>query len=130
MVGNSILISFTISIILFWIYETDVIGYYLKILDNKLLNDNNIKLFPFLLKLKALLLIKAWSKTNQNYLSYVNSTYNIFITNLLSCPICLGFWICLIYSLFAGLQTFGIISYLSLFLYFVMKILIKVMNKL
>lgn len=122
---NILIVVTSISMILYYLYETDVLWEYL----NKISEMLKIKGFDFFFY--GVLLLKAYpSSGNSNYLQFINKTYNSFITRLLSCPICVGFWLCFFASLITELQVLPIYCFLSLSFYYTIKILTKLSAKL
>jgi len=119
-----LLISMLISMTLYYIYETDFVWEYL----NKISNFLN---FEFAKKIfYGILLLKSYPSSNEvNYLQFINKTYNTFTTRLLSCPICLGFWICVFFGILHGLIYIPVFAFLSLFAYYILKILTKLSAK-
>lgn len=119
-----IFISISISMILYYIYETDFIWEYL----NKLASILNYKFFNQIFY--GLLLLKAYPTSNEsNYLQFINKTYNTFTTRLISCPICFGFWLCVIFSMFSKITLIPIFGFISLTCYYLIKILTKLSAK-
>lgn len=61
-----------------------------------------------------------------SYLDYLLLKHDSFFVRLITCPICLGFWLN-IFTLFAlkNFESFVINIWLSLFLYFIIKIAMK-----
>lgn len=113
-----------ISMILYYIYETNVVWEYLNKISD-IIKTNSIQKI-----LNGILLVKAYGKSNEiNYLQFLNKTYNNFYTRLISCPICLSFWICLFFSLINGINLFPTYAFISLTLYFLIKILTKLSSK-
>lgn len=106
-------------------YETDVVWEYLNKISDFLKFKICNKFFY------GILLIKAYPVSgNKNYIEYLNKTYNTFTTRLISCPICLGFWISLIFSAyFRHLNLVFVYSFLSMCLYYLIKILTKLSSK-
>lgn len=61
-----------------------------------------------------------------SYTDYLSMNYNNFFINLITCPICLGIWINLIFSLkHRNLMFFVVGCYTTIILYFIFKILMK-----
>ena len=63
---------------------------------------------------------------NINYLNYLLLMHDSFFVRLITCPICLGVWFN-IFSLFVheNFQIFSINLWLSLFLYFIIKLVMR-----
>ena len=53
------------------------------------------------------------------------SEYNNFFTRLISCPICLGFWVTLCVAFYLNIELFPVINILSMLLYFLTKKVMK-----
>jgi len=114
-----ILVGLSISMMLLWIYESDVIWEYLSLISKRWGNT----------KFDGILLLTAWSRARpsgqyKNYLDFLNVIYNKFFTRLLACPICLSFWISLLASLITQnvLGFFGI-AFFALVGFFILKLL-------
>ena len=60
-----------------------------------------------------------------SYPDFLVSEYNNFFTRLLSCPICLGFWVTLFISFYLNVGLFPVINILSILLYFLIKKITK-----
>lgn len=119
-IQDLLIISISISMILYYIYETDFIWEYL----NKISSLLNFKITNKIMY--GILLLKSYPLSGDpNYLQFINKTYNTFLTRLLSCPICSGFWISVFFSLFYNFMYALIIAFLSLCIYFFLKILTK-----
>lgn len=117
-----ILISISISMILYYIYETDVVWEYL----NKIALFFN-KLFKTEKFFYGRLMLKAYpDNQSKNYIEFINKIYNNFFTRLISCPICFGFWISLGFSIMTNIAYMGVYAYFSLVLYYVIKFLTKI----
>jgi hypothetical protein len=114
-----IIASVFITMILYYLNNTNVVWEYLTLI-SKLLNFKTCNNF-----FDGILLLKS-AENHDNYLLYINSIYNNFITRLISCPICVGFWLSLIVSLICkNILLLAPIAYFSLFLYYIIKILTK-----
>jgi len=74
--------------IIFAIYNTEVLSEY-----GRLFRINR------LLKLEEYFCFKLSNGASVNYFDFLKSKSNNFITRLLSCPYCSGFWLCLIISI-------------------------------
>lgn len=114
----SILLSiFIITMIQYYLLQTNVLWEYLNII-SKFSNRPKWNMVVH----GVLLIGPASSK--KNYILYLNETYNNFYTRLLSCPICIGFWMSIVASIICGnFLTFGIIAYFSLMAFYLIKIL-------
>lgn len=111
--------------ILYYVYETDFVWEYLNKLSDIFLKFNMFKSFFY-----GKLLLKAYQDSGMhNYISYINNTYNTFLTRLISCPICFGFWVALIFSGITNIKYILVYSFLSLMLYFLIKILTNISAK-
>lgn len=122
---NSLLvISISISMVIYYIFETNVVWEYLNKISTLFKNKKIEKFFY------GTLLLKAYDQNNkENYLNFINSTYNTFFTRLISCPICLGFWFCFSVSIFTNIKFIFIYAFLSLLFYYIIKILTKLSSK-
>jgi|GEM_PF-2074120 len=117
MIEYILLSSLIICMVQYYIYSTNVVWEYLTLL-SKILNFNSAKKY-----FQGILLLEA-AKNSPNYITYISSTYNNFFTRLISCPICSGFWLSLLSSVVLGnVLLFAPIAYLSLSLFFLIKIL-------
>lgn len=117
MIEYILLSSLLISISQYYIYSTNVVWEYMTLL-SKILNFNCTKKY-----FQGILLLEA-SKNSPNYIMHISTIYNNFFTRLISCPICTGFWLSLLSSIILGnILLFAPIAYLSLCLYFLIKIL-------
>jgi len=122
---NLLVTSVSICMILYYIYETDVVWEYLNKISDFSKHQKWQQFFY------GLLLIRSYhSSGDSNYLLYLNKTYNNFITRLISCPICFGFWISLICSILIGsIKYILVYAFISLVLYYIIKILTKLSSK-
>jgi hypothetical protein len=75
--------SFIHAFICIILFDTDVIVEYCK----------NIPILNKLLKINDYLKYKEMTGENQLYISYISSIYHKFLIKLISCPLCLGFWV-------------------------------------
>lgn len=101
-------------ILLVW-FETDALLEYAKVFYlNKLFKINEYE--------KC---INENLEEDMSYSDFLVSDYNNFFTRLLSCPICLGFWITLSISFYLNIELFPVINILSMLLYFVTKKIMK-----
>lgn len=117
MIEYILLSSLIICMVQYYVYSTNVVWEYLTPL-SKILNFKWTKKW-----FQGILLLEA-AKNENNYIMYINSIYNNFFTRLISCPICTGFWMSLLSSVIIGnILLFAPIAYLSLSLYFLIKIL-------
>jgi hypothetical protein len=112
------IISLGLSYALFALFGTDVILHYWKLfkLDRVMFGD----------------LIKDYeefSKTNPSVflLDYIYITKNSFLFKLVSCPVCIVFWLSLAICLYININPFNafVLSFLSLVLFFLLKGLSK-----
>lgn len=110
-INNSCLVAL---ILLVW-FETDAFLEYMKIFYlNKLFKINEYE-----------------KRVNENleeditYPDFLASDYNNFFTRLMSCPICLGFWVSLSVSFYLNIEVFPVINILSMLLYFLIKKIMK-----
>ena len=60
-----------------------------------------------------------------SYPDFLASEYNNFFTRLISCPICLGFWVTLCVAFYLNIELFPVINILSMLLYFLTKKVMK-----
>lgn len=121
-----ILIIFTISIILYYIFDTNVVWEYLNKI-SKVLKGQWWRMF-----FHGVLLIGP-AEGQKSYIAYINEKYNNnFFVKLICCPICLGTWMSIASILIAQLSImyFGAIIWCALSLYYVIKILTKQSSKL
>jgi hypothetical protein len=105
--------SFFSTFVFIVLYNTNVIVEYFKYL-------------PFVrqkLKIKDFLEYQNLTgDTTLLYIQYLASTYNNFFIKLISCPLCLGFWINLVSSLYLSNPEGVFISYtISVILYTIFK---------
>jgi|694.fasta_scaffold54408_9 hypothetical protein len=75
------------SALSFLLYKTEFIAEYGKI----------FKIIPFK-QFVAYKCFKIQNNKKTNFFDFLNFNNNNFLTRLLSCPYCLGFWTCLIFS--------------------------------
>lgn len=117
MIEKILLCSFIICMIQYYLYSTNVAWEYLNIF-TKIFKSSRANIF-----FHGVLMIGP-AKNQPHYIAYLNSTYNNFFTKLISCPICTGFWMSVIASIIIGnLLYFALIGYISLCLYYFIKIL-------
>ena len=65
----------------------------------------------------------------QLYIAYIGSVYNNFFIKLISCPLCLGFWVNILISIYVNkLYLFFGIYYLSVIMYSIFKRLYYAIN--
>jgi hypothetical protein len=125
MTGYNLIItlSFFIAMLLYYTLNTNVIYEYIKYIPKYLKFTESF--------FYGKLLLKSFESSNDdNLILYLNSVYNNFLTKLISCPICLGFWMSLIFSIFSNITYFPIISFVSIFSYYLINILTKLSAKL
>lgn len=116
--------SISISMILYYLYETDFLWEYL----NKISKIIKIKKLDRLFY--GILLLKAYKSSEESsYLMFINKIYNTFATRLISCPICFGFWISVIFSIVTKPYMVFVYSFFSLIFYYLIKILTKIVSK-
>ncbi len=107
----------SISLLVFLLVHTNFIAEYLKLFGMR----------------RFLWRFTEWEKDNrgENLIIYWNDKYNNFITRLLCCGVCLSTVISLIYSIITrNLFHFLTLSYESVFCYFILAVLYKLLNKL
>lgn len=64
------------------------------------------------------------TETSDLYINYIASTYSNFFIKLITCPLCLGFWINLVISLvFFNILDFFVLYCLSVMIYSLFKVL-------
>jgi len=121
---NSIVIfSLLTAMLLYYILNTNVVYEYIKYIPKYLKFTENF--------FYGRLLLKAFESSDEdNLILYLNSMYNNFLTKLISCPVCLGFWISIIFSLLSSIIYFPLISFGSIFSYYLINILTKLSAKL
>ena len=101
-------------ILLIW-FETDALLEYVKIFRlNKLFKINEYE--------KCL---NENLEDDVSYPDFLASEYNNFFTRLISCPICLGFWVTLCVAFYLNIELFPVINILSMLLYFLTKKVMK-----
>lgn len=119
---NILLISMSISMILYYMYETDVIWEYLNKISFLFQKNKTLQKF-----FNGKLLLSAYPNSgNNNYIAFINTVYNTFFTRLISCPICFGFWIAFIFACIFNISYIGVFGFLSLSLYYIIKFLTKI----
>ena len=102
-----ILISFIITILMILWYNSSVVEEYGRIFGIKWL-----KVDKFDEKYK--------NDFELTYLSYLRQFHNCFFVRLITCPICLGFWLSLIGCIFCDdIIDFPIIYIISLYAYYI-----------
>ena len=85
------------------------------------------KLFGF----KKLFKIKDYSDFSEisdegTYIEYLNIQYDSFLVRLISCPICLGIWLNILFCAFlSDFSFFFVQTWLSFLLYFITVLLMK-----
>ena len=112
---EAIIYSFLIANILFFVYETDFFVQYVK-----------------LFRLNRLFRINKYEEhlestgPDDSYWEWLSFEKQTFLRKLLSCPFCFGFWLNMaMYFLYEDLGILVITLWLSLFLYLVLKILMR-----
>jgi hypothetical protein len=130
MIEEIFVAGFSLAIILYWVYETDVIWEYLSLGVSKIKNRDKQNM------MNGILLLSAWELKRKerlypNYLDFLNSIYNKFITKLISCQICISFFLGILMSLFFLNPLLGpSISFIGLSCYFLLKLLTKAIKQL
>lgn len=108
--------SFVHTFLCIVLYETNVIFEYFKY--SKLLS----KIF----KLNDYIKYKELTNSGDLYFQYLGMIYNNFFIKLVTCPLCLGFWVNLIISYVIGdLTSFFALYCLSVMFYGVYKLIWK-----
>jgi hypothetical protein len=108
---ETIVYPFLVSVVLFYIYETDFFVEYVK-----------------LFRLGKLFKIKEYEEhlalgTDNNYWEWLVFEKQTFLRKLLSCPYCLGFWLSVsLYFTYEDIGLFIMNLWLSLFLFLILKI--------
>ena len=111
---ETIAYPFLVSVVLFYIYETDFFVEYVK-----------------LFRLGKFFKIEEYEKhlyegADDNYWEWLVFEKRTFLRKLLSCPYCFGFWInILVYFLYKDVGLFIINLWLSLFLFLILKAVSK-----
>ncbi len=118
--------STIIAMILFYAHDTNVIFSYLKLFLDTFKNNNYVKKI-----VGGRLLIGSYSPArNGPYLRYLNSSYGTFLSELVSCEICVGAWLSLIAAILIGdLILIGAIAFISLIFYYIIKSLTKLISR-
>jgi hypothetical protein len=108
--------SFVHTFICIVLYETNVIFEYFKY------SSVLCKIF----KINDYIKYKELTKSEDLYIQYISNLYNNFFIKLISCPLCLGFWVNLIISyIINDLSLFFALYCLSVMLYGVYKLIWK-----
>ena len=108
---ETIAYPFLVSIVLFYIYETDFFVEYIK-----------------LFRLGKLFNIKEYEEhlvhgSEDSYWEWLAFEKQTFLRKLISCPYCLGFWLnVLVYFLYKDLGLLIMNLWFSLFLFLILKI--------
>lgn len=104
--------SFIASLALFFLYKTDVLVEYVRLFRlSKLFFVD--KYDDHLIKFPA-----------NSYWDFLLFEYNNFFTRLLSCPVCLGFWINVgLYYMYGDLTLLVLNIWMTYFLYFILCML-------
>jgi len=111
--------SFIYSFICIIFYDTNVIVEYFK----------HIRYLNKLFKINDYLKYKEMVDDGQLYIAYIGSVYNNFFIKLISCPLCLGFWVNILISIYVNkLYLFFGIYYLSVIMYSIFKRLYYAIN--
>ena len=106
---------FLVATVLFYIYETDFFVQYIKLFGLKKV----FKVDEYEKHLESL-------GSGDSYWSWLAFEKQTFLRKLLSCPLCSGFWLNI--ATYYGHQNIGLFIiniWLSLFLYFILKLLMK-----
>ena len=113
-VMEAIVYPFLVANILFYVYETDFFVQYVKLFRlNKLLGVDNYESY----------LAEHPGDTYWEYLAYEKPN---FLTKLISCPLCSGFWLNVgIYFLYEDLGLFMLCLWLSIFLFLILRLILK-----
>ena len=108
--------SFVHTFICIILYETNVIFEYFKY--SKPLS----KIF----KINDYIKYKELTNTQDLYIQYISSLYSNFFIKLVTCPLCLGFWVNLVVSFIINdLSSFFALYCLSVILYGAYKLIWK-----
>ena len=84
-----------------------------------------------LFRFKKLFKIEDYSNVSEisggsSYIEFLNINHDSFFTRLISCPVCLGFWLNVIYSFsFYDFSFFFVKMWFTFLLYFVIVLLMK-----
>ena len=109
-----IVYPFLVSIVLFYIYETDFFVQYVK-----------------LFRLNKLFKIKEYEEymdenPDDSYWEWLVWDKQTFLRKLVSCPYCFGFWLNIaVYFLYKDLGLLVINLWLSLFLFLILKVMLR-----
>ena len=105
--------SFVVFVLIVWFHTTAFEEY--------------AKLFGFgkWLKIDAYIAAREQDMSILNFHSYLNQKYNNFLTRLLICPFCIGFWLTVVTCLVFGCVNIPVIYVLSMLTFHIMQLLIK-----
>jgi len=107
-----------ISIFLFLLFETDFIIQYFKLF-------KITEYIPYYNEYNNIILNDGYI----HYFSYLHNRSDNFFIKLITCPICIGFWIAILVSISSfGLFYFPIFYFGGLSSYWILKILAKYSN--
>ena len=110
--------SFLASSILFFMYKTDVFVSYVALFRL----DKPFKLKEYYKHLELF--------SDDTYWEFLHFERNNFLTKLVSCPICISFWLNLgCYSVYQNLPALIVNVWLTLFLYFVLCVMLGKSNE-
>ena len=111
---ETIAYPFLVSIALFYVYETDFFVQYVKLFGlSKLFNIEEYEEY-------------LDENPDDSYWEWLVWDKQTFVRKLLSCPYCLGFWLnMLVYFLYKDLGLLIINLWLSLFLFLVLKVMLR-----
>ena len=113
---TAFLISFTIAYLLLVWYRTDVVAEYSTFLPKFIKNRTFIG--------KYLLIKESNPVVHFNLNDFILKQYNdYFLGRLVSCPICLAFWLSFFFCLFIGLKFIFVVAFLSSVFYFYASLL-------
>lgn len=108
---KSVSIAASCAAFSFLLYKTDFITEYARIFK---LNR--------LFKIEEYYCEKILSNGDSSYFEFLNARYNTFLTKLMSCPYCLGFWLCVIFNSFELKALFSYYVYIVAYRLITIKI--------
>jgi len=105
---------FLVANILFFFYETDFFVQYVKLVRlNKMLGVDNYEIY-------------LGEHPEDSYWEYLAYEKPNFLTKLISCPLCSGFWVNAgVYFLHKDLGLFLVNLWLSIFLFLILRLILK-----
>ena len=120
---ETVFLGLSLSMVLYYLYETDVVIEYLKLF-GKIIKSQKIKNY-----MEFYLFVFSYNY-GEHYFTHISKINNGFFYKLIGCPVCFGFWMSLFVCLVAGrvLETL-VVSFISLFGFYVQKLLTKLITK-